>query len=42
MYNVHYLNKISPKGSALWTYEYQAVDAVEKADAVLVRSASMH
>ena len=42
MYNVHYLNKISPKGTALWTEDYQAVDAMENADAVLVRSASMH
>ena len=23
MYQVHYLNKISPKGTALWTEEYQ-------------------
>ena len=42
MYNVHYLNKISPKGTALWTENYQAVDSMENADAVLVRSASMH
>ena len=42
MYKVHYLNKISPKGTALWTEEYQTADAMEAADAVLVRSASMH
>ena len=42
MYHVHYLNKISPKGTALWTDEYQTADALETADAVLVRSASMH
>ena len=42
MYQVHYLNKISPKGTALWTEEYQTVDQMENADAVLVRSASMH
>ena len=42
MYNVHYLNKISPKGTALWTENYQTVDSMENADAVLVRSASMH
>ena len=42
MYNVHYLNKISKKGTALWTGEYQAVDELEKAEAVLVRSANMH
>ncbi|MBR4990106.1 MAG: 3-phosphoglycerate dehydrogenase, partial [Oscillospiraceae bacterium] len=42
MYNVHYLNKISPKGTALWTEDYQTADAMENADAVLVRSAGMH
>ena len=42
MYQVHYLNKISPKGTALWTADYQTADAIENADAVLVRSASMH
>ena len=42
MYNVHYLNKISPKGTALWTDGYQTADALENADAVLVRSANMH
>jgi len=42
MYNVHYLNKISPKGTDLWTEDYTATDAIGEADAVLVRSASMH
>ena len=42
MYQVHYLNKISPKGTALWTENYSPVDELEQADAVLVRSASMH
>ena len=42
MPKIHYLNKISPKGTALWTEDYQAVDRVEDADAILVRSASMH
>ena len=42
MYNVHYLNKISPKGTALWTENYTPVDDMNQADAVLVRSASMH
>ena len=42
MYQVHYLNSISPKGTALWTEDYQKTDAVEAADAILVRSASMH
>ena len=42
MYNIHCLNKISPKGTALLTQEYQTVDNLEAADAVLVRSANMH
>ena len=42
MYNVHYLNKISPMGTALWTEDYAAVSDIADADAVLVRSASMH
>ena len=42
MYNVHYLNKISPKGTALLTGDYASAEYLENADAVLVRSASMH
>ncbi len=42
MYQVHYLNKISPKGTALWTDKYTAVEELEQAQAVLVRSAAMH
>ena len=42
MYQVHYLNKISPKGTALWTEEYQTTEAIEEAEAILVRSAAMH
>ena len=42
MYNVHYLNKISPKGTSLWTENYTPVGELATADAVLVRSASMH
>jgi len=42
MYQIHYLNKISPKGTALLTQDYQAVEDIAQADAVLVRSASMH
>ena len=42
MYNVHYLNKISPKGTALWTDNYEKTENMENAEAVLVRSASMH
>ena len=42
MYQVHYLNKISPKGTALWTEDYQTTQELAEAQAVLVRSASMH
>ena len=42
MYKVHYLNKISPKGTALWTADYQQTDDIGEAEGILVRSASMH
>ncbi len=42
MFNIHYLNKISPEGAALWTEKYTATDDVATADAILVRSANMH
>ena len=42
MYQIHSLNKISPKGMALWKENYTQVDAPEQADAILVRSAAMH
>ena len=42
MYNIHYLNKISDKGTALWTEDYTVGTAAEQAEAILVRSASMH
>ena len=42
MYQVNYLNKISEKGTALWTADYAQTDKIEDAQAVLVRSASMH
>ena len=42
MYQVHYLNKISPKGTALWKEEYTATEDVNAAEAILVRSAAMH
>ena len=42
MYNIHYLNKISPKGTELWTEDYQTTDELQSADGILVRSASMH
>ena len=42
MYQVHYLNPISPKGTALWTEDYQKCETMEQAEAVMVRSAAMH
>ena len=42
MHKIHYLNKISSKGTALWSQEYQMVDSASDADAILVRSAAMH
>ena len=42
MYKVHCLNKISEKGTALLTEDYQQVYTLEEAQAVLVRSAAMH
>ena len=42
MYQVHYLNKISKEGTALWTEDYKATENVNEADAILVRSAAMH
>ena len=42
MYQVHYLNSISPKGTALWTEDYQKTGTPDNADAILVRSAAMH
>ena len=42
MYKIHYLNKISPKGTELWTENYEEAEAIQDADAVLVRSANMH
>ena len=42
MYNIHYLNKISEQGTALWTKDYQLTDTLENADAIAVRSAAMH
>ena len=42
MYKIHYLNKISPKGTELWTEDYTLTDHPEGAHAALVRSASMH
>ncbi len=42
MFQVAYLNKISPKGTALWTDQYEQTQVPEKAQAFMVRSAAMH
>ena len=42
MYQVHYLNKISDKGTALWTEHYEQTSDRDVAQAILVRSAAMH
>ena len=42
MRNIHYLNKISPKGTELWTEDYAVSENIADAEAVLVRSANMH
>lgn len=42
MFKIDYLNPISPKGTALWTEDYQNAENIAEADAVMVRSAQMH
>lgn len=42
MFQVHYLNPISAKGTALWTENYQTAENVNDAQAIIVRSAAMH
>ena len=42
MFQYHYLNKISDKGTALWTDKYEATEDAQKAQAIMVRSAAMH
>ena len=42
MKHIHYLNKISPKGTELWTENYDVAENLADADALLVRSANMH
>ena len=42
MYNIHYLNKISSKGTELFTEDYATAGTLEEAQAILVRSADMH
>ena len=42
MFQIHYLNKISQQGTALWTEEFALTDDMEKADGIVLRSANMH
>lgn len=42
MFKIHCLNNISSEGLALLSSDYEITDNIEEADAVLVRSASMH
>ena len=42
MYHIHYLNTISPQGTALWSNEYALSDSPQNCQAYLVRSATMH
>ena len=42
MFKIDYLNPISPKGTALWTEDYQTAESITEADAIMVRSAQMH
>ena len=42
MYQLHYLNPISPKGTALWTEDYITAASMDDANAIMVRSAAMH
>jgi len=42
MFQYHYLNKISDKGTALWTDEFAKTEEIDKAQAVVVRSAAMY
>ena len=42
MFQIHYLNPISAKGTALWKENYKTADNADVADAIMVRSAAMH
>ncbi len=42
MFQYHYLNKISDKGTAMWSKEYKPTDYADDAQAIVVRSAAMH
>ena len=42
MYQIHCLNKIAAVGTNRLGANYELVDTADRADAILVRSASMH
>ena len=42
MYHIHQLNKISPKGTELFTEDYTNTENANEAEGILVRSANMH
>ena len=42
MFQIHYLNKISQQGTALWTEDFALTDHMETADGIVLRSANMH
>lgn len=42
MYQIHCLNRISPRGMELWGKDYPMCESLEQADAALVRSADLH
>ena len=42
MFQIHYLNKISQQGTALWTEDFALTDDMETADGIVLRSATMH
>ncbi|MBQ8622248.1 MAG: phosphoglycerate dehydrogenase [Oscillospiraceae bacterium] len=42
MYKIHYLNKISDQGTALWTDNFELTSNVEEAEGIVLRSANMH
>ena len=42
MFQIHYLNKISQQGTALWTEDFALTDSMDTADGIVLRSANMH
>ena len=41
MFNIHYLNKISPKGTELWTEGYAPTEAERKAAPLVLLGSQM-